>query len=36
MVEGNLFLENNKPLKIGMPQLIIKTDAPKKGWGAVC
>ena len=19
-----------------MPQLIIKTDAPKKGWGAVC
>ena len=32
----NLLLENGKPLKIGMPQLIIKTDASKKRWGAVC
>ena len=32
----NLLLQNGKPLKIGMPQLIIKIDASKKGWGAVC
>ena len=29
----NLLLQNNKPLKIGMPQLIIQTDASKTGWG---
>ena len=29
----NLLLQNNKPVKIGMPQLIIQTDASKTGWG---
>ena len=35
----NLLLQNGKPLKIGMPQLIIQMDASKAGWGggwAVC
>ena len=32
----NLLLQNGKPLKIGIPQLIIQTDASKTGWGAVC
>ena len=27
----NLLLQNGKPLKIGMPQLIIQTDASKTG-----
>ena len=29
----NLLLRNNKPLKIGMPQLVTQTDASKTGWG---
>ena len=29
----NLLLQNGKPLKIGMSQLIIQTDAFKAGWG---
>ena len=29
----NLLLQNGKPLKIGMPQLIIQTNASKTGWG---
>ena len=29
----NLILQNGKPLKIGMPQLIIQTDASKTCWG---
>ena len=32
----NLFLQNGKPLTIGMPQLIIQMDASKTSWGAVC
>ena len=32
----NLLLQNGKPLKIGIPQLIIQTDASKTGWRAVC
>ena len=32
----NLLLQNGKPLKIGMPQLIIQADASKTCWGAVC
>ena len=32
----SILLQNNKPLKIGMPQLINQTDAYKTGWGAVC
>ena len=27
----NLLLQNGKPLKIGMPQLLIQTDASKRG-----
>ena len=29
----NLLLYNDKPLKTGISQLIIKTDASKTGWG---
>ena len=29
----NLLLQNGKPLKIGIRQLIIQTDASKTGWG---
>ena len=29
----NLLLQNGKPLKIEMPQLIIQTDASKTSWG---
>ena len=29
----NLLLQNGKPLKIGIPQLMIQTDASKTGWG---
>ena len=29
----NLFLQNGKPLTIGMPQLIIQMDASKTSWG---
>ena len=32
----NLLLQNGKPLKIGIPQLIIQTDASKTGWGPEC
>ena len=32
----NLLLQNGRPLKIGIPQLIIQTDAFKTGWGTVC
>ena len=32
----NLFLQNSKPLKIGVSQFIIQTGASKTGWGAVC
>ena len=32
----NLLLQNGKPLKMGMSQLIIQTDASKKCWRAVC
>ena len=32
----NLLLQNGKPPKIRMPQLIIQMDASKAGWGAVC
>ena len=32
----NLLLQNGKPLKIGIPQLMIQTDASKTGWEEVC
>ena len=32
----NLLLQNNRPLKIEIQQLIIQTDASKTGCGAVC
>ena len=30
-----LLLQNDKPLNVGMPQLIIQTHVSKKGWVAV-
>ena len=32
----NLLLQNGKPLKMGMPQLIIRKEASKTCWRAVC
>ena len=32
-LKENFLLQNDKPLKIRLPQLVIQTDASKTGWG---
>ena len=36
MVEGEFTSSEQQTTEIGMPQLIIQTDASKTDWGAVC